>query len=151
MLLADSFHQHADRTDQPSVIIGLADDPAKLPADFKSPYPLLFVTDLLDPAQLATLSGRYTPTEFSAACKPLFVQAVFNQFPDVEQVLYADPNIRFYSSLAPIWQQLAEASVVLTPHMTRAPNDQAWPDEKMLQNVGPVSYTHLTLPTKRIV
>ena len=122
------------------VVIGLADHPASLPAGFQSPFPILPVSDLLTPDQLARLSAQYTPTEFAAACKPALIREVFQRFPTASEVLYADPNIQFFSSLTPVWEQLRSASILLTPHITQAPgNDSAaggWPDEKHFQNVG---------------
>lgn len=144
LTLGNSFIQHAAQPDGPlpTVLIGLVDDPKQLPADFQSPYPVLPVSDILTKAELRTLSGMYTPTEFAAACKPRFIQEVFRRYPSATTLLYADPNIRFYSSVASIEAELADANILLTPYLTRKqpdllPDDQlAWPDEKFFQNIG---------------
>ncbi|GAB3783518.1 hypothetical protein GCM10028818_41680 [Spirosoma horti] len=137
LALGDSFSQHTTQeTDKPLVLIGLADDPAQLPAGFVSPYPLLPIQELLAPAALEALSARYTPTEFAAACKPLFITEAFKRFPQEDKLLYADSAIQFLGSLSAIWEQLATSTALITPFITRSPGDSYWPDEKFFQNVG---------------
>ncbi|GAB3888509.1 hypothetical protein [Spirosoma agri] len=139
--LGDSFTNYTANDKTHSVVIGLVDDPAHLPAGFQSPYTLLPVSELLSPEQLAKLSAQYTPTEFAAACKPAFVQEAFRRFTDENIVVYADPNVQFLSTLTPIWNRLSTATLLLTPHITRSPAKTAkpgsdWPDEKFFQNIG---------------
>ena len=136
LTLANSFVQYAASDKPASVLIGLADDPIQLPAGFIAPYPLLPIGDLMPAGQLTALSTVYTPTEFAAACKPLLIAEAFRRYPDADSILYADPNILFVASLTPIWQKLAEATVLLTPFITKNPNDTNWPDEKFFQNIG---------------
>ena len=141
LALGDSFSQYAANGNPASVVIGLADDPTHLPAGFVSPYPLVPIGELLSAEQLTTLSSVYTPTEFAAACKPLFIKEIFRRYPQTDRLLYADPNIQFVASLTAIWEQLATANTMLTPFITRnpgqaGPTDTQWPDEKFFQNVG---------------
>ncbi|GAB3045809.1 hypothetical protein [Spirosoma pulveris] len=135
--LGDSFIRHSvNATGSSSVILGLVDDPARLPVGFVSPYPLLPVSELLTAVQLTDLSAIYTPTEFAAACKPIFIAEVFRRYPDVDKLLYADPNVYFTGSLLTVWQNLDESTALLTPFITRTPADSLWPDEKFFQNIG---------------
>lgn len=141
--LGDSLSPNApDGSGQPEpFLIGLADDPAHLPAGFVPPYPLLPIDTVLPPATRTALSATYTPTEFAAACKPVFLAEVFRRYPDVHQLVYADPNVLFLRPLDAVWDQLRGATALLTPHITKDPGDtawpdQAWPDEKFFQNVG---------------
>ncbi len=143
--LADSFTKFSANGKSTPVVIGLADDPARLPVGFVSPYPLLPISDLLAAEQLSTLSAAYTPTEFRAACKPLLLAAAFDRYPDADTLLYADPNIQFLAPLTPVWEQLATANTLLTPFITRPPRDNYWPDEKFFQNVGLYSADFLAL------
>ncbi|QHV99825.1 hypothetical protein [Spirosoma endbachense] len=141
LALGESFAKYASDSKTHPVVIGLADDPTHLPAGFKSPYPLWPASEVLAPEQLGKLSAQYTPTEFAAACKPAFIEEAFRRFPDEEMVLYADPNVLFFSALTPVWNRLNSANVLLTPHITRSPADSAkveqdWPDEKFFQNIG---------------
>ena len=137
LALGDSFSYHSTPSiDKPLVLIGLADDPAQLPAGFVSPYPLLPVQEVLAPTALDALSAKYTPTEFAAACKPVFIREAFRRFPQENNLIYADPATQFMDSLAPIWEQLATATALITPFITKSPGDSRWPDEKFFQNVG---------------
>lgn len=137
LALGDSFSSHSNqKTDKPLVLICLVDDPAQLPAGFVSPYPLLAIQELVTHTALETLSVRYTPTEFAAACKPLFIKEAFKRFPQENELVYADPAIQFINSLSPIWDQLATSTALITPFITKSPGDSYWPDEKFFQNVG---------------
>lgn len=146
--LGDSLSRHAlDAEGRPEpFLIGLADDPAHLPANFTSPYSLLPIETVLPADTLLALSAKYTPTEFVAACKPRFIAEIFRRYPDADRLVYADPNLLFLHSLNAVWDQLRDANALLTPHITQAPGSQAgpdhawpglaWPDEKFFQNVG---------------
>lgn len=161
--LANSFCQTnpASPAPAPDVLIGLADNPDRLPSGFVSPYPLLFLRDILPADQLSALSGQYTPVEFVAACKPLFIAEALRQHPLVNQFVYADPAILFCADPGPVYSALSSANILLTPHLTRSPTpgptavktgdptsrpdrtrpdrtrpDRTRPDQKHLQNVG---------------
>ncbi len=141
--LGDSLSRHAlDANVQPEpFLIGLADDPAHLPANFMSPYSLLPIETVLPADALLALSATYTPTEFAGACKPRFLAEIFRRYPDADRLVYADPNLLFLHPLTAVWDQLNGANALLTPHITKTPGDQAWPglawpDEKFFQNVG---------------
>lgn len=124
--------------------IGLADE-AQWLADRVLPYLVLPVAEVIDSATLATLSERYTPTEFVAATKPALIRAMMAQQPDCEQVVYLDPNVCLYQPLGPVLAELQSAQVLLTPHLTGPPADNEFPDEKYLQNVGLYSADFLAL------
>ena len=131
LTLGTSFGQHHPGQ---AFVIGLADDPAKLPVGFTCPYPLLTVSDCV--ADLTTLSARYTPTEFTAATKPAFIRAALDRFPTETHLLCADPETFIYQPLTLVFARLTTATALLTPLITRPPGDAYWPDEKALQNVG---------------
>ncbi|MVM41909.1 hypothetical protein GO730_36600 [Spirosoma sp. HMF3257] len=138
--LGNSLRQFtADGKGEP-MLIGLVDDLTHLPSGFVSPYPLLSIGELLPADQISALSAMYTPTEFSAACKPLFIAEAFRRYPEADKLVYADPNIQLLHSLAPIWSLLDTANILLTPFITRNPangsTDEGWPDEKFFQNIG---------------
>lgn len=140
-VLCHSFAQfRVDAVAEP-ILIGLVDDLDHLPAGFKSPYSLLPIQDLVPADQVRSLSAIYTPTEFAAACKPLFIAEAFRRYPDANQVLYADPSIQFFAPVTKSTELATDANIVLTPFVTRSPastdllsND--WPDEKHFQNIG---------------
>ena len=142
--LGDSLSHDKGETNAPEpFLIGLADDAAHLPAGFVPPYPLLPLDAVLPADALTSLSATYTPMEFAAACKPRFMAEVFKRYPDADRLLYADPNVLFWQSPTAVWEHLGENNALLTPHITQPPAgagvatpNQAWPDEKFLQNVG---------------
>lgn len=136
LLLGASVVRHSPPSEHPPFVIGLADDPTRLPAGLTLPYPLIPVGELLPANELNRLSAQYTPTEFAAALKPAFIRAVFRRYPTADVVAYADPNVHFYGSVAAVAERLAGANTLLTPHLLRPPGDVAWPDEKFFQNVG---------------
>lgn len=141
LALGESFASNEADNSLAGFVIGLADDPANLPANFQSPYPIWPIGDILGAEKLHILSAQYTPTEFLAACKPALIREVFRRFPDVGELIYADPNVQFFGPLEPIWEQLESANILVTPHITHAPPEQvnkyrAWPDEKFFQNIG---------------
>lgn len=133
LALGRSFTHHNPRR---QFVIGLADDAARLPANWSSPYPMLTLADAgLSAGEVSAMSARYTPTEFRAACKPAFIRAAFKQAgPD--GLLYADPSAFVYHSLDDLFAQVAQRSILLNPHWLEAPGDNRQPDEKHLQNVG---------------
>ena len=145
--LGDSLSPDKGATTAPEpFLIGLADDPAHLPAGFVPPYPLLPLSTVLPADVLTSLSATYTPTEFAAACKPRFIAEVFKRYPNADRLLYADPNVLFWQSPTAVWEHLNGSNALLTPHITQPPDDAvavgqsrpgpAWPDEKFFQNVG---------------
>ncbi len=146
--LASSFCRYNPASNTPvhGVLIGLADNPDNLPNGFVSPYPLLFLRDMLPTSQLTTLSDQYTPVEFVAACKPLFIAEALRRYPLINQFVYADPNVLFLSDITPAWSALLSANILLTPHLTGSPATGPTPaktgattlrpTESHLQNVG---------------
>jgi hypothetical protein len=138
LTLGSSFQQH--HPGQP-VVIGLADDPAHLPAGWQSPYPLLTLTDAgFGSEVVAALSARYTPTAFRAATKPAFIRAAYDRYfqPGLSWpgLLYADPSGYIVGSLSALFDELTNRSLLLNPHWLMPPGDNHQPDEKYLQNVG---------------
>jgi hypothetical protein len=68
-----------------------------------------------EPELVATKSTRSTIEYYFTAtpCLPLFV---LNQVPDAGAVTYLDADLLFYSTPQPIFDELAEASVLIVPH-----------------------------------
>lgn len=132
LALGESVRQH--HPDSPFVI-GLSDDITRLPAHFQCPYPLLPVSALSWPT-VEDFSASYNWVEFSAACKPLFMQTVWQTYPQADELIYLDPTVFLYQPLTDLRTRYADASILLTPHLLRPPHDQKLPDEKHLQNIG---------------
>lgn len=71
----------------------------------------LNVLQLKDIRQLAF---KYNITEFCTAVKPYYIDFLFNQ--GYDKVIYADPDVCFFSSPRPIFTELETNSIVVTPH-----------------------------------
>ena len=70
--------------------------------------------DVLNIDGLAYLEFKYNLTEFCTAVKPYYMNFLFAQ--GFEKVIYLDPDVCIFSSLEPIFIELAISSIVLTPH-----------------------------------
>ncbi len=85
---------------------------------------------------LSEMCDRYEITELNTAVKPFFMQYLYQQYPNAQYVIYFDPDIEIFDSIAPIEEQLQQYNVVLTPHITQPYGDTMWPNEKDLLAVG---------------
>jgi hypothetical protein len=119
-------------------VIGLCDQSANLPADFKTDAELITLQDIALPNHLSwsTLSNQYNPVEFLKASKPLFLAHLWQHYSDVHQFVYLDPTVFLYQPLTELDTTYKEQAILLTPHLLSPPGDQLHPDEKHLQNVG---------------
>ncbi|MFD1143390.1 hypothetical protein ACFQ4C_19835 [Larkinella insperata] len=132
LALGESLHQHHPAD---SFVIGLCDDPSHLPTGFTIPYPTVLLSDLSIPDQ-DQLSQQYTPAEFVAACKPLFIKHLYARQPENTWLIYLDPSVYLYQPLTEVRSRYADATLMLTPHLLKPLTDNAYPDEKHFQNVG---------------
>ncbi len=70
---------------------------------------------------------KYTPFELSCALKPFAARHAIDNFAD--KIIYCDSDLEFHSSLDAIVEKLDNASILLTPHLSRhnaanvSPND----------------------------
>jgi len=59
---------------------------------------------------------KYNITEFCTFLKPFCIEYLLNK--EYDKVIYFDPDIYVFSSLEPIFEELNNAFVVVTPHIT---------------------------------
>jgi hypothetical protein len=64
------------------------------------------------------MAFKYDLVEFATAIKPFVFEYLFDRF-KYERVIYLDPDILLYSSVAPILDELNDHFIVLTPHLTK--------------------------------
>lgn len=76
------------------------------------------------------LIGQYSVVEACTAVKPFFFLWLLNKFPEANLV-YLDPDIYVYSPLDEVLEQLKEASIIVTPHLTKPESslDAIWDNE----------------------
>jgi len=110
--LGDSLSQH---NPDYHFVIGLVD---RVPADIPElwrPYELVPVYDVgID--GLVDMIERYDVVELNTAVKPFYIDYLYRRDPSVEAVIYLDPDILVYASLAPVADTLRSHSLVVTPH-----------------------------------
>jgi len=87
---------------------------------------------------------QYTILELNTAIKPSAFTTLM-QREGVERVIYFDPDIQLYSSGAPLLQRLAEAEVVLTPHLTAPLADDRHPSDLSILQSGTYNLGFLAL------
>ena len=77
---------------------------------------------------------QYTILELNTAIKPWVFAALFAR--GYERVLYFDPDIKLYGSIAPVLAHLDHAQIVLTPHLTDRLDDGRHPSELTILQSG---------------
>jgi hypothetical protein len=88
---------------------------------------------------------KYNVVEFATAVKPSLLSLLLNGYGE-ERVVYLDPDILVAAPLAEVHRALAEASVVLTPHILRPiPNDGKTPSERDILISGAYNLGFLAL------
>lgn len=107
ILLARSLHQH----EHSSLNIVLFDTKREL-LNIPDYVNILWITDFNIPS-LSYLAFKYDITEFSTSLKPWLAMHFLESF---EKVIFLDPDTYLYSSLGPVFDELLDDSVLLTPH-----------------------------------
>jgi len=91
--------------------------------------------DVLNIDGLESLEFKYNLTEFCTAVKPYYIKHLFGQ--GFKKVIYLDPDVCVFSSLDPIFNELTNSSIVLTPHfITPEINYTGTISESLLLHVG---------------
>ncbi|MDB5242826.1 MAG: hypothetical protein JWP57_3451 [Spirosoma sp.] len=118
-------------------VIGLVDklSQANLPADVMPPYPMLEV-DRIGIPEFTAMCDRYDITELNTAVKPFYIDYLFETYPDVNQIIYFDPDIIIYQPLLKLSRDLSSYSMVLTPHICSPTPDWEQPNEQHHLNTG---------------
>ncbi len=80
------------------------------------PFEVIRLGDLgEDPAELRRMAAIYDVTELATALKPWLLEVLLDA--GSEPVLYLDPDIQVFTSLAPLAEAAADHGIVLTPHV----------------------------------
>jgi glycosyltransferase involved in cell wall biosynthesis/2-polyprenyl-3-methyl-5-hydroxy-6-metoxy-1,4-benzoquinol methylase len=113
-VLAESYYAH--HPGGTFVVLLIDDEQGRLPNEEGIVWRRL--RDIgLDEAEMRRLAGIYDVRELSTAVKPLLLRRLLDE--GAEAVMYLDPDIRVYGSLARVWELAAEHGIVLTPHTTQ--------------------------------
>ena len=92
----------------------VVDGPAE-PSDCRLFRARSFEEIVSDAAERQRLAFMYDVTELSTALKPLLMRHLLEQ--GAESVLYFDPDIQVFDSLAELWPLAREHGILLTPHV----------------------------------
>jgi hypothetical protein len=96
-------------------VIGLVDHLSSEIPTVWHPYELIPVEDV-GIEGLGDMIARYDVVELNTAVKPFYIDYLYRRDPSVEAVIYFDPDIVLYASLAPLAETLRSRSIVVTPH-----------------------------------
>jgi hypothetical protein len=118
-------------------VIGLVDRKrADLDYDFFQPHRIIEVEEIGIP-NFGELCKRYGIIELNTAVKPFLFQYLLESDADLEGVTYLDPDIMVFGSLDPIYDELNQRSMVLTPHaLSPIPLDDHRPQENVFLAYG---------------
>jgi len=79
---------------------------------------------------------RYSITELNTAVKPFYFRYFFNSLPEIESIIYLDPDILVYRPFTELEEVLIQYEIVITPHLTTPINDDKFQAENDFLNAG---------------
>lgn len=77
--------------------------------------------------------------EYSWTCKPFLVSYILNKNPEIDSIAYFDTDLLFFSSPKPIYEELKNNSMLLTPHHY-IKEDKKWENVKGIYNAGVIFF-----------
>jgi hypothetical protein len=139
-VLAESFHVHHPHA---PVFVLVLDSLEGQFEPLREPF-LLIEPAQLDVHDLQSFFFKYNILEASTAIKP-YLLAHLLEGHEIQKLIYFDPDILILRGLQPLLRLLDQASVVLTPHITKPYDDQAHPGELNLLASGSYNLGFLAL------
>jgi hypothetical protein len=88
-------------------------------------------------SELAATRSSRSSIEYYFTCSPAWLLYVLDREPDAEWVTYLDSDLYFHASPEPIYAEMRQAAVAITPH--RYPTKIAWMRKFGIYNVGWIS------------
>lgn len=70
----------------------------------------------VSPDKQAEMAFKYNLTEYCTAIKPFCFQHLFDKT-DCREAIYLDPDVFVFAPMTPVFEKLADADIVLTPHI----------------------------------
>jgi hypothetical protein len=99
------------------------------------PFELLEV-DKIGIPDFQEMCDRYDITELNTAVKPYYIHYFYDTFPEIDSVIYFDPDIIVYDDLQELKTALTKHNIVVTPHLVTPYNDDKWQNENDLVKTG---------------
>src|SRR4029078_8416290 len=104
---------------------------------FNEKVKVLTCSNVLSLNMLSHMSGQYKIVELNTAVKPFYFRYLFDNYLDVDHIIYLDPAIYVYSSFEYIENCLKADDIILTPHAcTPVPLDGKKPGERSYLKYG---------------
>jgi lipopolysaccharide biosynthesis glycosyltransferase len=79
---------------------------------------------------------RYSITELNTAVKPFYFKYFFNSIPQINSIIYLDPDILVYRPFTELEAVLEEKEIVIAPHFITPINDDKIQSENDFLNTG---------------
>ena len=82
-----------------------------------------------------TMALYYDAVEFNTAVKPYAFSHIFEAF-GADSVVYLDPDVVLFDSIAPVFESLEHANIALTPHLHSPLGSRGSPDDLTILRSG---------------
>ncbi|MFH1618321.1 MAG: glycosyl transferase [bacterium] len=121
MALCRSLREHSPGCRLFSLCLDSGAHNAVIAMGFEGMIPItLPELEMAHPELIAAKAGRTVP-EYYLTCTPVLPLYVLEKFQDVDLLTYVDSDLYFFSSPEPVFEEMAAASIAITPHRF-APN-----------------------------
>lgn len=90
----------------------------------------------LQAAGFEQMAEKYTIIELLTSVKPFYIEWFFQQYHDIHNVVYFDPDIMVFQPLTRLEESLKTYDIILTPHFTAPINDNCLPTELHVMQTG---------------
>lgn len=99
-------------------VIGLVDrlDKVNIDKDKIPPFQLIEI-DKINIPDFEEMCQHYNITELNTAVKPFFMDYFYKNRPDIQNVIYFDPDIIVYDKLDVMLNRLKQYQIIITPHI----------------------------------
>jgi hypothetical protein len=101
-------------------------------------FPIALVAFEEDDAPLRATKQDRSPIEYFFTCTPSLPRYIFRERPEVDFVTYLDADLYCFADPSPVFEELAEHSVLIVPH--RFPEPLRDRERYGIYNVGLVSF-----------
>jgi hypothetical protein len=119
-------------------VIGLVDrlDKVEIDAD-KIPQNTLLEIDKIGIEGFEEMCENYNITELNTAVKPFYFDYFYKHRPDIQNIIYFDPDIIVFEPLTELLDNLVKYQIIITPHLSvQTDLDNFIPNETNHLNTG---------------
>jgi hypothetical protein len=110
-------------------IIGLVDKKEPSISKYYNDFEVI-PCDEIGLKELDEMANKYSIAEFNTAVKPSYFLYLFKRFPEAQQIVFVDPDMKVYDSLKELHDRHANYDILMTPHISQPiPVDGKEPSE----------------------